>query len=377
MKFYIIAGEASGDLHASNLIKWLKIKNPDVVFRGRGGDLMEAQGVHITRHYREMAFMGFAEVLVHLPVILKNLSECKADILSYKPDALILVDYPGFNLRIASWAKAQNIKVIYYISPQVWAWKANRVQLIKKVVDKMLVILPFEKDFYKKYNMEVDFVGHPLLDVIDTGAKPDEDTFRNKYNIGDKTLVALLPGSRKQEIGSVLPVMLEAANHFPECRFVIGAAPSIEKDWYDSFPKPPHVAVVYGMTYPLLSSSDAALVTSGTATLETALFGAPETICYKTSGIAGTLSYLLARKLIGKRLKYIGMVNLIMNKEVVKEWIQHDLTSENIAGELKKLITDVPYRERMKNDFNLMREKLGGAGASEKAAAIITEFLRK
>lgn len=377
MKYYIIAGEASGDLHASNLVKHLKVRDTNGEFRGWGGDLMQQQGVTLVRHYRDLAFMGFAEVIQHLPTILRNIKFCKKDILSSKPDVLILVDYPGFNLRIAQFAKNARIPVVYYISPQVWAWKSSRVHLIKKVVDKMLVIFPFEQGFYAAYNYKVDFVGHPLLDVISDKNRLGDNTFRTENKLSDKPIVALLPGSRKQEIGNMLPIFSEVAAQFPAYQFVIGAAPSSKKEWYSAYLGLNNIGIVFDNTYRLLQNSSAALVTSGTATLEAALWGVPEMVCYRSGGIIGNISYLLAKQLIGKKLKFIAIVNLIMEREVVKEFIQRKLTAINIAAELKKIMDDANYRGAMLDDMNKIRARLGGAGASDKAASIIIDLLKK
>jgi len=374
MRYYIIAGEASGDLHSSNLVKHIKLNDPSAEFRGWGGDMMQQHGVTLVKHYRDLAFMGFMEVIQHLPTILKNIDFCKKDILEYKPDVLILVDYPGFNLRIAKFAKQAGLKVVYYISPQVWAWKASRVHLIKEVVDKMLVIFPFETEFYTKYDYKVDFVGHPLLDVISEPSKSDLAKFIQENKLPDKPIIALLPGSRKQEIGNMLPVMTQVADEFPNYQFVIGGAPSSRKEWYRPFLGKNNISIVYDNTYGLLHNASAALVTSGTATLEAALWGVPEAICYRSKGFAGNISYLLAKQLVGKKLKFIGIVNLIMNREVVKEFIQHKLTPENLTTELKNLLEEGTYRTTMLQNLKLVRETLGGPGASAKAASIITEF---
>jgi lipid-A-disaccharide synthase len=377
MKYYIIAGEASGDLHASNLVKALKLKDAAAEFRGWGGDLMQKQGVTLVKHYRDLAFMGFAEVIQHLPEILRNIKFCKNDILTYKPDVLILVDYPGFNLRIAKFAKKAGFKIVYYVSPQVWAWKSSRVNLIKEVVDKMLVIFPFEKGFYAKYNYEVDFVGHPLLDVISQSPYSSLEDFLKEHNLPGKPIIAMLPGSRQQEIQNMLPVMRDTALNFPNYQFIIAGAPSAHKEWYESFLNHPNISIVYDKTYELLSHSYAALVTSGTATMETALWGVPEVICYRAKGLTGTISYHLAKRLIGKKLKFIGIVNLVMEKEVVKELIQHELTAENLTSELKKLTEGKQYREQIINEYKLINEKLGGPGASARAAGVIHDFLSK
>jgi len=364
MKYYIIAGEASGDLHGGNLIKELKQLDAAASFRCWGGDEIEAAGATLVKHYRDLAFMGFIEVVKNLKTILSNLDLCKKDIIQYKPDALILVDYPGFNLRIAKWAKQQGIKVIYYISPQVWAWKENRVKAIKRDVDKMLVILPFEKAFYKKWNYEVEYVGHPLVNVIDN-FKAGEGLFPGKK------IIALLPGSRKQEILKKLPIMLQAAGHFSDYHFVVAKAPGIEADFYNELlAQYSNVSSVVNKTYQLLSESAAALVTSGTATLETALFAVPEVICYKGSN----LSYQIAKRLI--KIKYICLVNLIMDKEVVKELIQDALTQENIIAALNDLLSNTAKQEQLKNDYAALKELLSqGGNASANAANSIVNFL--
>ncbi|MGP8215279.1 MAG: lipid-A-disaccharide synthase [Bacteroidia bacterium] len=374
MKYYIIAGEASGDLHASNLVKHIKHNDPAAVIRGWGGDLMQKEGVVLVKHYRDLAFMGFAEVARHLRTIFRNIAFCKSDILSFKPDVLILVDYPGFNLRIARFAKDAGFKIVYYISPQVWAWKSSRVHLLKKVSDRMMVIMPFEKAFYAKYGYSADFVGHPLLDVINE-AKPDRERFIEANNLYDKPIVALLPGSRRQEVLTILPIMAKTVKNFPGYQFVIAAAPSALGEWYVDYLTQSNIKIVSDKTYALLQNSVAALVTSGTATLETALWGVPEVLCYKTHGFSGSISYHIARQLIGKKLKFIGLVNLIMEREVTKELIQNELTVENLTAELTRLLNDPAYIARMKEDYKVIREKLGGPGASAKAAQIIAEVI--
>ncbi len=365
MRYYIIAGEASGDLHGSNLIKSLKQQDPDATFRIWGGDLMEAQGATLVKHYKELAFMGFVEVIRNLPTIFRNLRMCKEDILAFQPDALILIDYPGFNLRIAKWASQIGLKVIYYISPQVWAWKESRVKAIREQVDKMLVILPFEKDFYHKWNYEVEYVGHPLIEVIaQAKAQP-------KSPLADKPIIALLPGSRSQEVSLKLPVMLEVSKYFPDYQFIVAKAPSLEDAFFEPMLAPyPNVSAIKGNTYGLLNQAYAALVTSGTATLETALFGVPEVVCYKGSQV----SYEIARHLI--KVKYISLVNLIMDKPVVKELIQQEMNPQNIKIELEKLLTDKTYRDRIKTDYaNLWQILQKGGDASANAAASIYRYL--
>jgi len=374
MKYYIIAGEASGDLHGSNLIKELKKLDGAADIRCWGGDLMQKAGAHLVKHYRDLAFMGFAEIVKNLGTILKNLKFCKQDILDFKPDALVLIDYPGFNLRIAKWAKKLGLKVIFYISPQVWAWKENRVKEMKKDIDKMIVIIPFEKEYFKKrWNWEVEYVGHPLAEEIESQKSKIQT---QKYS--DKPIVALLPGSRKQEIAKKLPIMLEVSKFFPGYQFIVAEAPSVEDEFYRNFTKPySNVSAVKNQTYDLLSQAKAAAVTSGTATLETALFGVPEIVCYKGSPI----SYQIAKRVI--KVKYISLVNLIMDRLVVKELIQNDLTVENLRRELHELLTNEKRIAEIKKDYGELKGILseGGTdsyqGASAKAARLIVNFLSK
>lgn len=371
MKYYLIAGEASGDLHGSNLIKALMLEDSSAIFRSWGGDLMKAAGGTLVKHIKDLAFMGFLEVLKNLPTILNNIKFCKSDILDFQPDVLILIDYPGFNLRIAKWAKKKGIKVIYYISPQIWAWHTSRVHGIKKSVDKMLVILPFEKEFYAKYDCEVDFVGHPLLDVVNK-LQPAQD-FKNVHHLNDKEIIALLPGSRKQEIQKMLQVMLSMVEYFPNYQFVVAGAPSIEKEFYqeifDSVPYPSKSCfLVQNQTYDLLHHSKAALVTSGTATLETAIFKVPQVVCYK----GNSFSFFLAKRLVA--VNFISLVNLILDKEIVKELIQTDFNKENLKLELEKILTEKNVA-KMKDEYIALQEKLGGSGASKKAANIIHGFI--
>lgn len=369
MKYYIIAGEASGDLHGSNLIREMKKLDPAISVRCWGGDKMQAAGGELVKHYRELAFMGFTEVLMNLRTIFRNLAFCKEDITQYQPDALILIDYPGFNLRIAKWAKKQGLKVIYYISPQVWAWKEGRVRMMKECIDKMIVILPFEKDYFKnKWNWEVEYVGHPLVDVVDSQQSRVRSQER-RYS--DKPVVALLPGSRKQEILKKLPVMLETSRSFPGYQFVVAKAPGLDESFYDELLRPfENVSYVSGQTYELLMQADAAIVTSGTATLETALFGVPEVVCYKGSPI----SYQIAKRVI--KVKYISLVNLIMDRLVVKELIQDALTPENLKTELDELLHNASRRAQLKSDYTELKSKLSQQGsASAKAANSIVKFI--
>ncbi len=373
MQYYIIAGEASGDLHGSNLIKELRTLDANANIRCWGGEKMEAAGATLVKHYRDLAFMGFVEVITNLHTIFRNIDLCKKDILANRPDVLILIDYPGFNLRIAKWAKQQGLKIVYYISPQVWAWKENRVKGIKENVDKMLVILPFEKDFYKKWNYEVEYVGHPLVQVVDsfklTVDSKAQPTTNNQHLTTN--IIALLPGSRKQEILKKLPIMLEVAKYFPDYQFIVAKAPGLEESFYNELLAPyKNVSSVVNKTYKLLSQSKAALVTSGTATLETALFGVPEVVCYK----GNSLSYQIAKRLV--KIKYICLVNLIMDKEVVKELIQDELNVENLTRELQLLLTNTIKQEQLKNDYTGLKNLLSRGGlASANAAKSIYNFI--
>lgn len=368
MKYYIIAGEASGDLHGSNLIRALKQKDPEAIVRCWGGDLMQQAGGTLVKHYKEMAFMGFLEVLGNLRTIFKNISFCKEDIRAFGPDVIVFIDYSGFNLRIAQWAKENGFRTNYYISPQIWASREGRIKKIKRDIDAMYVILPFEKDFYeKKHGYEVSFVGHPLIDAIGDRPQPDDVRFRAENQLDPKKpIIALLPGSRKQEVQKMLSVMLSVTESFEGYQFVIAGAPSLEQDFYAPFLKKPGVGFVSNRTYDLLSLSYAALVTSGTATLETALFKIPQVVCYK----GNWLSYQIAKRII--TLNYISLVNLIMDREVVKELIQSELNTKNLRSELAKIL-DEDRRKVLFEAYYELEQKLGGKGASEKTATRIVE----
>ncbi|MCX6280771.1 MAG: lipid-A-disaccharide synthase [Bacteroidetes bacterium] len=369
MKYYIIAGEASGDLHASNLVRELKLIDHDASFQGWGGDLMKKEGVVLVRHIRDLAFMGFLEVLVHLLEIMGNLKFCKQDIRQFDPDVLILVDYPGFNLRIAKFASSRGLRVFYYISPQLWAWKASRVKIIREYVEHMFVILPFEQEFYQRHGVYADFPGHPLLDVIYPGMKlKDRGSFISENGLEDKPLIALLPGSRKMEITAMLRVMLEVIPSFPDHQFVVAAAPSIKEDFYRSLLGEARAGIVKGQTYDLLSNSAAALVTSGTATLETALMNVPQLVCYK----GNPFSYEIARRII--KVDFISLVNLIAGQQVVKELIQNDCNSHTIVNELKRLL-DPGQQKDIFEGYSRVRELLGGKGASGRAALKMIQYL--
>lgn len=373
MKYYIIAGEASGDLHGSNLLKGLKEVDSQADFRCWGGDLMQAQGATLVKHYKELAFMGFVEVLMNLFTILKNFKLCKADVLGYKPDVLILIDYPGFNLRMARFAHENNIKVFYYISPQIWAWKQSRIKQIKKYVNRMFVILPFEQDFYKRFDFHADFAGHPLHDAIQDYLEksPTKEEFIKQHLLSDKPIIAIIPGSRKQEIKVKLPVMLKMTDKYPDFQFVIAGAPSIEKEYYDNFIQGKSIKILYNKTYDILKFATAALVTSGTATLETALFKVPQIVCYKS----GNISYHIAKRLV--KVKYISLVNLIMDKLIVKELIQNDFTVNNLKKELDNILFNDEYRNAMLENYDELHTKTGSSGASKKTAQLMFEYLVK
>jgi lipid-A-disaccharide synthase len=371
MKYYIIAGEASGDLHGSNLMKALLREDTTAEFRFWGGDLMQNVGGTLVKHYRELAFMGFAEVLMNLKTILNNIKFCKSDIEKFNPDVIIFIDYPGFNMRIAKWAKKRGTKTHYYISPQIWAWKESRIKDIKRDFDKLYVILPFEKEFYEiKHSFPAEFVGHPLIDAINDHKLILSDAFRKEHNLDEKPVIALLPGSRKQEISKMLSVMLSIVDDFPEYQFVIAGAPSQEYSFYESFLNGKNIKFISNKTYDLLSNSHAALVTSGTATLETALFKVPEVVVYK----GGWISYQIAKRIIS--LKYISLVNLIMDEEVVTELIQEECNPKRVKSELTKIL-DENHRKQLLKKYNELEQKLGGKGASEKTARLIVENIKE
>jgi len=367
MKYYIIAGEASGDLHGSNLIKALKEKDATAEIRCWGGDLMQQAGGDIAKHYKDMAFMGFLEVFKNIPSIFKNIRFCKEDIKQFQPDVVVFIDFSGFNLRIAKWTKQHNYKTNYYIAPQIWASRESRIQKIKRDIDNMYVILPFEKDFYAKHNYTVDFVGHPLLDAIANSPLQEKNQFRASNDLhATKPIIALLPGSRKQEVQKMLSIMLSIVDDFKDYQFVIAGAPSLDDSFYKPFLKHKNISFVSNQTYSLLNNSHAALVTSGTATLETALFKVPQVVCYKGNWI----SYQIAKRII--TLDYISLVNLIMDRESVKELIQNELNPKNLKKELAKIVSG-ELRNKILKDYDILERKLGGQGASEKAAALIIE----
>lgn len=387
MRYYIVAGEASGDLHASNLIKAIRQTDTAAEFRGCGGDLMRDAGADLLMHYKDMAFMGFWEVFVNLSTVLGNIKRCKADILAWNPDVLVLVDYPGFNLRIARFAKEKGIKVVYYISPQIWAWKKGRIKQIKRDVDEMMVILPFEKDFYAKQGMDVHYVGHPLLDAVnrDLPERPEVRNFKSDNGLEDREIIALLPGSRRQEINAILPQMLQMAERFPQYQFVASTVSWLPKELYDKHLRTfvetgcvetghapsqqnGNVHTVCGNTYALLSNAKAAIVASGTATLETAMIGTPQVVCYAGSEI----SYLIAKHLISG-INYISLPNLIMDEPVVTELIQHDYNTERLDKELRLITEDLDNISRMKAQYKDLYARLGDGSASRNAAEVVVK----
>ena len=378
MKYYIIAGEASGDLHGANLVKHLVKGDRDADIRAWGGELMEGAGARVVKHYRDLAFMGFAEVIANLRTIKRNFDFCKKDLLAFAPDVLILIDYPGFNLRMAKFAKAHGIRVFYYISPQIWAWKQGRVKQVRAYVDEMYVILPFEKDFYAEFDVDVHYVGHPLADAVEQykAQAPDRGEFLTRHGFDDRPIVALLPGSRKQEISAMLPVMLRACEGMGGVNIVVAGAPALEEGFYRNLigdgpdlSEKTAVRILFGATYEVLNYSRIALVTSGTATLEAALFRVPQVVCYK----GGRISYQIARLLI--KVKFISLVNLIMDREVVRELIQHHMNPRTLRSAADEIFADGPARETMLHDYDALYRKLGGGGASEKTARLMLTAL--
>ena len=369
MKYYLIAGEASGDLHASNLMKSLKTKDPNAIFRFWGGDLMQEVGGTLVTHYQKLAFMGFWEVIKNINTLSRYIKACKKDIATFNPDVLILVDYAGFNLRIAPFAKEIGIPTHFYIAPKVWAWNEKRVQKLKKYIDELYVIFPFEKDFFeKKHHFPVHYVGNPLQDVISGRPPTNEKEFRKKYQLGDKPIIALLPGSRTQEIKKILPLMAQMSTHFSDYKFVIGGAPNKNKMFYDSLLNDDEIAFIPNKTYDLLSVSYAALVASGTATLETSLFKIPQVVCYKTSRI----SYEIGRRLVLKNLKYFSLVNLIADAPLVTELLQGEFNSTRLKKELQTIL-DPNKRTEIFESYLELEAQLGGKGASDNVAEIIIE----
>ncbi len=374
MKYYLIAGEASGDLHGSNLMKELKKADKDAGFRYFGGDLMQAVGGELVKHYRHMAFMGIVNVLLNIKTINQNLNFCKKDIIGFRPDVLILIDYPGFNLRIAEFAKQNNIRVFYYISPKVWAWKSQRVKKIKAVVDEMFTIFPFETEFYKKYDFKVHYVGNPVMDSISEYRKKalPKNQFFEKNKLDDRKIVALLAGSRVQEIKRCLPLMVEISKLYPGFQFVVAGVGSVDNKLYLKYLENSQVKLIIDETYDLLNNSFAALVTSGTAALETALFNLPQTVIYKMEG--GWLIDLIMRNLVLKTVG-VSLPNIIVNKLIIREFIQMKMTIENVAGEMNKLLFDESYRRQIMDDYKSLTGLMGNPGSSGRAARKMVELL--
>ena len=377
MKYYLIVGEASGDLHASNLMRALKERDPQADFRFFGGDLMKDVGGTLVKHYKDLAYMGFIPVLLHLRTIFKNMDYCKQDIVGWQPDVVILVDYPGFNLKIAEYLKKNTtIPVYYYISPKIWAWKEYRIKNIKRDVDELFSILPFEVDFFKGHQYPIHYVGNPCVDAVDAYQKIHAETFDEfvtSNSLSEKPIVALLAGSRKQEIKDNLPMMLEAAKPFVDkYQLVLAGAPGIDPAYYQKYVgNDVPVKIIFGQTYRLLQQAKAALVTSGTATLETALFRVPQAVCYYTP--VGKLIAFLRRHIL--KVKYISLVNLVANKEVVRELVADTMTVANVRSELDALLNDEQYRGQMLKEYDRMIKILGPAGASHQAASKIIELL--
>ena len=367
MRYFVIAGEASGDLHGAYLVEQIRLADKDAEIEGWGGDLMKSQGVRIHKHIKDLAFMGFVDVAKNLSTIFANIKLVKQQIAEYKPDALLLVDYPGFNFRIAKWAKKHGFKVLYFISPNVWAWKSNRVYKVRDNTDRMYTILPFEKAFYAKYSIEVEYFGHPLVDVIGTYRAKDIDDFRKEHNLPDKPIVATMAGSRRQEISRMLPVMLEVAKSFPQYEFLITGAPAIDRSFYEQFlvNKPDNVELLFNSTYEILAHSEAGLVTSGTATLEAALFGVPQVVCYKSDAFSVFIARQVSRF---SGVKYISLVNLILDKPSVRELIQDDLTVQNAAEELANIVKGGARRASIEADYAELSGKVGERGVYRRIA---------
>lgn len=372
MKYYLICGETSGDIHAANLVKGLKKYDNQAQVRAWGGDLLIAQGVEVVKHIRDLNFMGLVEVLLHLKTIRRNFKFAYNDILAYSPDVLILVDFPGFNLRLAKWAKKKGIKVFYYISPTVWAWHQSRVYQVRDYVDKMFVILPFEKDFYKRFAIDVDYEGHPIMDALTPALEKVEtkSDFCARHQLDERPMIAILPGSREQELIKILKIMTSVAGDFKEYNFVVAGLSFLRKELYVEALKIPNVRVIFDDTYALLHHVEAAIVKSGTASLETALFNVPEVVCYKTN----RLTFAIGKRLV--KVKYVSLVNLILGKESVKELLQNDLNYQNIKAELIKLLNP-DYRAGVLEDYKKLKKLIGEKGASERVAAKMIQYLKK
>lgn len=369
MKYYIIAGEASGDLHAAKLIKGLASRDTNASFRCWGGEKMEAEGGTLVKHYRDLAFMGFQEVILNIRTILRNIQFCKNDILEWKPDAVILVDYPGFNMRIAEFAKKNGLKVFYYISPQVWAWKKHRIHKLHRNTDIAFVVMPFEKEFHEKYGYNVEYTGHPMPDSMADETFFDDSAFREKYKLNPKPIITLVPGSRKQELQRILPHMLKIVKQFEDYQFVVAGVSTIDPKLYSKYTDGFPVKVIHGQTHNLLRCSCAAAVKSGTVTLETAMLGIPQVVCYRFSFLTALIAWMVVH------VKYISLVNLILDREAVTELIQYKFTAGSLSRALKPLLTDTTARRKMLDDYKELMQKVGPPGASDRAAEIINKKL--
>jgi len=376
MRYYLVAGEASGDLHGSNLMKEIKLADSNAEFRYFGGDLMNAVGGELVKHYREMAFMGFVNVVLNLKTINRNLKFCKTDLLEFQPDVLILIDYPGFNLRVAEFAKQNNIKVFYYISPKVWAWKAHRVKKIKSVVDEMFTIFPFETEFYKKYQFRVNYVGNPVLDSIAEFKKTalSKSDFLKQNNLDNRPVVALLAGSRVQEINRTMPIMVEISEIFPGFQFVVAGVKSVDIGLYHKYVAGKPVKLVFNQTYDILNNAHTALVASGTAALETALFNIPQTVIYKMEG-GWPVDFIFRNLIFKNRMAGVSLPNIIMKREIVREFIQMKMTLGNVKAEMEKLLFDENYRQKILTDYVRLKELMGEPGSSKRAAQKMVEML--
>lgn len=369
-RYYLIAGERSGDLHGANLIKAIRQHDSTAAFRAWGGEQMEEAGATLVQHYRETAFMGLGTVIRNLPKVLRFIQECKKDILAYQPDVVILIDYAGFNMRIAKFAKQHGFRTFYYISPKVWAWNQSRAFKIKAFVDRMFVIFPFEVPFFQQYDYQVDYVGNPLLDAI--AAFETQPNFREKHKLGTKPIIALLPGSRRQEVTGMLSVMLSTVKQFPDYQFVVAGVTNLPEELYQALLlEHSDVKIIFDAAYDLLSVAEAALVTSGTATLETALFNVPQVVCYRT----GALTYFVSRRLI--KVPFISLVNLIAQKAIVRELIQQEFTIENVVTELKKITINLEGRTQQLVDYQKIKLLMGESGASERAAKLMVQYLNE
>lgn len=372
MKYYIIAGEASGDIHGSNLMKSLRRQDPDADFRCWGGDRMAEAGGHIVKHYRDLAFMGFAEVVAHLGTILSNLRLCKRDLSAYGPDVVILIDYPGFNMRMARYAHRKGFKVVYYIAPQVWAWRTGRIKKLKKHTDEIFTLLPFERKFYDAYRVPVHFEGNPLVDAV-AAYSPDKDFLENFRKEDTRPCVLILPGSRRQEVGRIFPVMLEVASRIPGYRYVVAATRHIPEQVYREYLKEyPHVECVFDHTYDLFSIARAGMIKSGTSTLEAALFSLPQVVCYKVSPI----TYRIGWWVVNKEVRYISLVNLILDRPAVPELLQADLNPDRLERELRRILADTPDREAQLAEYRNLKSVMGNAGISDRVAASIISMFK-